>query len=68
MPYVRIDPRGRITLPRPVRRALGLPPGGDAMLVLARTRRGTYELLPAASIPHPCLWLCEEEIDDGAAD
>jgi bifunctional DNA-binding transcriptional regulator/antitoxin component of YhaV-PrlF toxin-antitoxin module len=63
MPYVRIDPRGRITLPRPVRRALGLPAAGDATLVLARTRRGTYELFPAASVPHDRLWLCEEEID-----
>lgn len=47
--YLSLDSKGRATLPEDVRRALGLGPGD--FVLLERTERGTYELVPAALIP-----------------
>ena len=52
--YLTLDQKGRATLPEEVRDALGLR-GGD-LLLLERTERGTFELVPAALVPRDQLW------------
>ena len=52
--YLTLDQKGRATLPEEVREALGLR-GGD-LLLLERTDRGTFELVPAALVPRDQLW------------
>ena len=52
--YLTLDQKGRATLPEEVREALGLR-GGD-LLLLERTSRGTFELVPAALVPRDQLW------------
>lgn len=52
--YLSVDRKGRATLPEEVRAALGLR-AGDFVL-LERTDRGTYELVPAALVPRDQLW------------
>ena len=52
--YLSIDQKGRATLPEAVRTSLGLRPGD--FVLLERTERGTYELVPAALVPKDQLW------------
>jgi len=52
--YLSLDRKGRATLPEEVRASLGLR-AGDFVL-LERTERGTYELVPAALVPKDQLW------------
>jgi AbrB family looped-hinge helix DNA binding protein len=52
--YLSIDQKGRATLPEVVRTSLGLRPGD--FVLLERTERGTYELVPAALVPKDQLW------------
>ena len=52
--YLSLDRKGRATLPEEVRASLGLR-AGDFVL-LERTERGTYELVPAALVPRDQLW------------
>jgi len=52
--YLSVDRKGRATLPEEVRVSLGLR-AGDFVL-LERTERGTYELVPAALVPRDQLW------------
>ena len=52
--YLTLDQKGRATLPEEVRETLGLR-GGD-LLLLERTSRGTFELVPAALVPRDQLW------------
>ena len=52
--YLTLDQKGRATLPEEVRDALGMR-GGD-LLLLERTERGTFELVPAALVPRDQLW------------
>ena len=47
----RMDARGRVTIPLPVRRALGLESGG--ILVWRQINDHTFELRNAAGVP-PC--------------
>ena len=49
-----LDPKGRTTLPEEVRSALGVEPGD--LILLERTERGTFELVPAALVPKDQLW------------
>jgi AbrB family looped-hinge helix DNA binding protein len=58
--YLSLDTKGRATLPEEVRSALGLR-AGDFVL-LERTERGTYELVPAALVPRDQLWFHHPEI------
>ncbi len=52
--YLSLDQKGRATLPEAVRRSLGLRPGD--FVLLERTDRGAYELVPAALVPRDQLW------------
>lgn len=52
--FIIVDQKGRATLPEAVRTALNLL-GGDIVL-LERTPRGTYELIPASLVPNDQLW------------
>jgi bifunctional DNA-binding transcriptional regulator/antitoxin component of YhaV-PrlF toxin-antitoxin module len=63
MTYVRMDERGRITLPADVRRELGISLSAAATLMVARTRRGTYEIFPSAAVPQDRLWFYDAERD-----
>jgi AbrB family looped-hinge helix DNA binding protein len=58
--YLSVDGKGRATLPEEVRTALGLR-AGDFVL-LERTDRGTYELVPAALVPRDQLWFHHPEM------
>jgi bifunctional DNA-binding transcriptional regulator/antitoxin component of YhaV-PrlF toxin-antitoxin module len=52
--YLSLDNKGGATLPEDVRRTLGLHPGD--LVLLKRTDRGSYELVPANLIPRDQLW------------
>lgn len=56
MPFMTVDKRGRGTLPEEVRRELGLDAEDTNLVILEKTARGTYELVPAALIPKDQLW------------
>jgi len=58
--YLSLDRKGRATLPEEVRASLGLR-AGDFVL-LERTDRGTYELVPAALVPRDQLWFRHPEM------
>ncbi|WP_329683722.1 AbrB/MazE/SpoVT family DNA-binding domain-containing protein [Longimicrobium sp.] len=58
--FMTVDAKGRATLPEEVRRALGLE-GGD-FLLLEKTERGTFELVPATLIPRDQLWFHHPEM------
>jgi AbrB family looped-hinge helix DNA binding protein len=58
--YLSLDQKGRATLPEEVRASLGLR-AGDFVL-LERTDRGTYELVPAALVPREQLWFHHPEM------
>jgi AbrB family looped-hinge helix DNA binding protein len=74
--FLTLDKKGRTTLPEEVRQALGV--GAGDFLLLERTDRGTYELVPATLVPNDQLWFhhpemqarvrrAEEEIASGAS-
>lgn len=68
MIFMTVDRRGRGTLPEPVRRALGID-GEDANLVLLeKTERGTYELVPATLIPKDQIWFHHPEMQARVAE
>jgi len=52
--FVTLDKKGRATLPEDVRSALGV--GAGDLILLERTERGTFELIPAALVPKDQLW------------
>jgi AbrB family looped-hinge helix DNA binding protein len=52
--YITLDGKGRATLPEDVRESLGLIPGD--LVLLEKTDRGTYELVPASLVPRDQLW------------
>ena len=58
--YLRLDAKGRATLPEEVRRDLHLAVGD--FLLLERTERGTYELVPATLVPKDQLWFLNPEM------
>jgi AbrB family looped-hinge helix DNA binding protein len=58
--FMTVDAKGRATLPDEVRRSLGIR-GGDVLL-LERTRFGTYELVPVSLIPKDQLWFYHPEM------
>ena len=55
-----VDQKGRTTPPEEVRASLGLRPGD--FVLLEKTERGTYELVPAALVPRDQLWFHHPEI------
>jgi AbrB family looped-hinge helix DNA binding protein len=58
--YLSLDNKGRATLPESVRRTLGLRPGD--FVLLERTARGSYELVPASLVPRDQLWFHHPEM------
>jgi AbrB family looped-hinge helix DNA binding protein len=52
--FLSLDKKGRATLPEEVRSALGV--GAGDLVILERTERGTYELVPASLVPRDQLW------------
>jgi bifunctional DNA-binding transcriptional regulator/antitoxin component of YhaV-PrlF toxin-antitoxin module len=60
MTIMVIDKRGRGTFPDEVRKDLGLDEDGTLVL-LEKTARGTYELIPAAVVPKDQLWFHHAE-------
>jgi AbrB family looped-hinge helix DNA binding protein len=58
--YLSLDEKGRATLPEDVRRTLGLRPGD--FVLLERTDRGSYELVPASLVPRDQLWFHHPEM------
>ena len=58
--YLSVDRKGRATLPEEVRASLGLKPGD--FVLLEKTERGTYELVPATLVPRDQLWFHSPEM------
>jgi AbrB family looped-hinge helix DNA binding protein len=58
--YITLDKKGRATLPEEVREALGLREGD--FVLLEKTERGSYELVPASLIPNDQLWFYHPEM------
>ena len=58
--FVTLDKKGRATLPEDVRSALGVVAGD--LIILERTERGTFELVPAALVPKDQLWFFHPEM------
>ena len=58
--FLTLDKKGRTTLPEEVRQALGVAAGD--FLLLERTDRGTYELVPATLVPNDQLWFHHPEM------
>lgn len=62
MAFIVVDRRGRATFPEEVRRELGLDEGDANLVILEKTERGTYELIPAALVPRDQLWFYSEDV------
>lgn len=60
--FLTLDKKGRTTFPEEVRQALGV--GAGDFLLLERTDRGTYELVPATLVPNDQLWFHHPEMQD----
>jgi bifunctional DNA-binding transcriptional regulator/antitoxin component of YhaV-PrlF toxin-antitoxin module len=58
--FLTLDPKGRATLPEEVRTALGVEAGD--FILLERTERGTFELVPATLVPNDQLWFHHPDI------
>lgn len=58
--FLTVDKKGRATLPEEVRTALGIEAGD--LILLERTVRGTYELIPATLVPKDQLWFHHPEM------
>jgi AbrB family looped-hinge helix DNA binding protein len=58
--FLTLDKKGRTILPEEVRSALGLEAGD--LVLLERTERGTYELVPASLVPNDQLWFHHPEM------
>ena len=58
--FLTLDPKGRTTLPEEVREALGV--GAGDFILLERTNKGTFELVPATLVPNDQLWFHHPEV------
>jgi AbrB family looped-hinge helix DNA binding protein len=58
--FLTIDKKGRTTLPEEVRLALGVEAGD--LILLERTDKGTFELIPATLVPKDQLWFHHPEM------
>lgn len=63
--FLTLDKQGRAKLPEEVRAALGV--GAGDFLLLERTERGTFELIPATLIPKDQLWFHHPEMQERVA-
>lgn len=64
MIFLSVDRRGRSTLPEDVRRDLGIEGEEGALVILEKTGRGTWELVPATLVPRDQLWIHHPEMKD----
>lgn len=62
MVLLTVDKRGRNTLPEEVRRDLGVGEDESTFVILEKTDRGTYELIPASLVPTDQLWFHHPEM------
>lgn len=62
MTFMTVDKRGRGTLPEEVRRELGIGEDDTTLVILEKTDRGTYELVPASLVPKDQLWFHHPEM------
>jgi len=60
--FLTMDKKGRATLPEEVRSALGVEAGD--LILLERTDRGTFELIPATLVPKDQLWFHHPEMQE----
>lgn len=58
--FLTLDKNGRVILPEEVLSALGVEDGD--LILLERTERGTYELVPATLVPNDQLWFHRPEM------
>ncbi len=58
--FMTLDKKGRATLPDEVRSALGV--GAGDLILLERTKSGTFELVPATLVPRDQLWFHHPEM------
>jgi antitoxin PrlF len=58
--FLTLDKKGRTTFPEEVREELGLEAGD--FILLERTERGTFELVPATLVPKDQLWFYHPEM------
>jgi bifunctional DNA-binding transcriptional regulator/antitoxin component of YhaV-PrlF toxin-antitoxin module len=58
--FLTLDQKGRATLPEEVRTALGVEAGD--FILLERTERGTFELVPASLVPNDQLWFHHPDV------
>src|SRR5436305_12398573 len=58
--FLTLDKKGRTTFPEEVREALGV--GAGDFILLERTERGTFELVPATLVPTDQLWFYHPEM------
>jgi AbrB family looped-hinge helix DNA binding protein len=58
--FLTLDKKGRTTLPEEVRKVLGVEAGD--FILLERTERGTFELVPASLVPNDQLWFHHPEM------
>jgi AbrB family looped-hinge helix DNA binding protein len=63
--FLTLDKKGRTTLPEEVRSALGIKEGD--LILLERTARGTFELIPATLVPNDQLWFHHPEMQERIA-
>src|SRR5688500_16376239 len=62
MIFMNVDRRGRGTLPEQVRKDLGIGSEETNLIILDKTERGTYEMVPATLIPKDQLWFYHPEM------
>jgi AbrB family looped-hinge helix DNA binding protein len=58
--FLTLDKKGRATLPEEVRSELGVASGD--IVILERTDRNTFELVPAALVPRDQLWFYHPDV------
>ncbi|MBW3654609.1 MAG: AbrB/MazE/SpoVT family DNA-binding domain-containing protein [Gemmatimonadetes bacterium] len=68
MVFLAVDKRGRNTLPEEVRRDLGIGEDDTTLVILEKTDRGTYELVPAVLVPRDQLWFQHPEMAQRVAE
>lgn len=58
--FLTLDKKGRTTFPEDLRAALGV--GAGDFILLEKTKRGTFELVPATLVPTDQLWFHHPEV------
>src|SRR3954453_22111365 len=68
MPFITVDRRGRATFPEEVRRALGIGATDSNLVILEKTERRTFEVVPAVLVPRDQLWFHHPEMQARIAE